>query len=116
MATETEYRLDETIRAVIGANGTVTVNNVGPKQYNERWEIDNDSISGTAPATLMVFRGNDTGRLIDVTKRADNDSSDTKIPLKSGEVISFAWSAGTPGASMLAHIEGTRYVTGRRAY
>ena len=117
MATiETEYRLDETVRATIGAGGTATVTNVGPDQNGERWEIENDSVSGSATATLSVYRGNDQGRLLDFTKHAEGDSSDTKIPVKSGEVISFVWTGGTPGASMLAHIEGTRYVRGQRAY
>lgn len=113
---ETEYRLDETVRATLDSNGAATITNIGPKQYNERWRIENNSITGTASATLKVFRGNDTGRLLDTTEHANNDSSDTVIPLKAGEVVSFAWSNGTAGAQMLAHIEGFRYVTGQRAY
>lgn len=113
---ETEYRLDELVTAIIGADGTARVINIGPKAAMERWEINNMSVYGAAPATLQVFRGNDTGRQIDITVTAENDTSDSVTPLQNGEVISLKWTVGTVGAIMNAHIEGSRFVKGQRAY
>lgn len=116
MTVETEYRLDELISVTIGSDKTANVINVGPKAANERWEIENMSVYGSAPATLQVFRGNSQSRQIDITVTADNDTSDSKIPLQNGETISFLWTLGTVGATMNVAIQGSRFVRGQRAY
>jgi hypothetical protein len=113
--TETELFLDVSVRGTIGADGTATVT-TGPENSQERWVIDNQSASGTAVAKLSVYRGQDTSRQIDVTVRADNDSSATVIQVKRGEKVTFRWTNGTVGASMMVHLEGQRFIQGRRGY
>lgn len=114
---ETEYRLEAFARATI-ANGFGSQINVGPRLPGERWEIEGFSATGTAVAKLQIMRGNsfDATRQIDVTVRADSDSSDTKLTLMSGESLSFWWTAGTNGATMTCNILGKRFVPGRRGY
>lgn len=115
---ETEYRLETSAQVTIAANGTGSILNVGPVQQSERWAIKFLSANGTARAKLQVIRGNtfDASRQLDVTNRADGDSSNTDIDLRSGETISFWWTGGTSGAIMTCSVSGSRYVRGRRAY
>jgi len=115
---ETEYRLDEAARATIAADGTGQVLNVGPKLPGERWHITIMSANGPAGAKLQVMRGNsfDASRQLDVTVRADADTSACDITLMSGEVVSFWWTNGTAGSVMTCSLNGSRYVQGRRAY
>jgi non-ribosomal peptide synthetase component E (peptide arylation enzyme) len=112
---ETELFLDVSVRGTIDANGRATVT-TGPDNAQERWVIKNQSASGPFVAKLTVYRGQDTSRQIDVTVRADNDSSDTVIPVKRGEKVTFQWSGGTVGAVMMVHLEGQRFIQGQRGY
>lgn len=118
MIQETEYRLQESVQATLNSSGTGNAVNVGPRAANERWVIDKFSASGTAVAKLQIFRGNSFANTnqIDVTVRADNDTSETDVPLLNGEVISFLWTNGQNNAVMSCRIEGKRFVKGRRAY
>ena len=118
MPTETEYRLEEFVQATIGSDGTASVTNIGPRAANERWEINRFSASGTSNSKLQVFRGNslERNRQIDVTVRADADTSETDVKLRNGETVSFKWSSGVVGATMTCRIEGSRFVLGKRAY
>lgn len=115
---ETEYRLETSARVVLGAGGTGSVLGIGPAQQSERWVIKFLSANGTARAKLQVMRGNtfDASRQVDVTNRADGDSSNTDVPLAAGETISFWWTGGTAGAVMTCSVSGSRFVKGRRAY
>lgn len=116
--TETEYRLETSARSTLDVNGAGSVLTVGPTQPGERWEISLLSATGTATARLQVIRGNsfNESRQLDITDRADSDTSPTDIKLQSGESISFWWTRGTAGAQMTCGINGQRYVRGQRAY
>lgn len=118
MADETEYTLDAFAQATLNASGTGSQINIGPTAPNERWVIEFLSASGSAPAKLQVMRGNsfDGSRQLDVTTKAQADSSNTSIKLQSGERISFWWTSGTPGAVMMCSIQGSRFVRGKRGY
>ena len=115
---ETEYRLEYSVQTTLDGTGRGFVQNVGPSMANERWQISIFSASGPSVAKLQIFRGNspDGTKQIDVTVRADNDTSPNDTPLRNGEVLSFLWTGGTAGAVMSCRIEGTRYVKGQRAY
>jgi hypothetical protein len=67
---------------------------------------------------LQVMRGNSfsSTRQLDITDRADSDSSETELRLRSGETISFWWTRGTVGAVMTCTVRGSRFVKGRRGY
>jgi hypothetical protein len=115
---ETEYRLEAFARVTLGASGSGNQINVGPRLPGERWKITGFSATGTSVAKLQIMRGNsfDASRQVDVTVRADADSSDTQMQLMTGESLSFWWTAGANGATMTCSIEGSRFVPGRRAY
>lgn len=116
--TETEYRLETSARVTLNGGGTGQQVNVGPAQPGERWVINFLSATGTAKARLQVMRGNtfDASRQLDITDRADSDSSNTNITLQPGESMSLWWTRGTSGAVMTCSIQGQRFVQGRRAY
>lgn len=115
---DTKYRLEESARSTLDSSGTGSQLNVGPKLPGERWVIKTFSASGTAVAKLQIMRGNsfDATRQLAVTVRADNDTSPEDLELRAGEVISFWWTGGSSGASMVCSIVGERYVPGKRAY
>ena len=115
---ETKLRLDQVAQATVDANGNASVLNIGPRAAGERWQVDIFGASGTANAKLQIMRGNsfNPARQLDVTNTASGDSSNTDVPLMSGEVISFWWTKGTPGAVMSCSIQGSLFLPGRRAY
>lgn len=115
---ETEYRLEEFASSTLDGTGTGNQINVGPKLPGERWEITTFGASGSAIAKLQIMRGNsfDASRQIDVTTKANADTSATSITLLSGESLSFWWTGGSSGASMKCSIQGSRFVPGQRAY
>lgn len=116
--TDTQYRLETVAQCVIEADGTGSMVNVGPKRPGERWRITFFGASGPKVAKLQIMRGNsfDASRQVDVTERADADSSVTDLVLQANEAISFWWTKGTPGSVMMCSIQGESYVPGRRAY
>lgn len=115
---QTVYRLETVAQGLIAANGTAQQINLGPTKPGERWHITFFGASGGKVAKLQIMRGNsfDASRQIDVTERADADSSVTDIWLEQNEDISFWWTKGTPGVVMTCSIQGESYVPGRRAY
>lgn len=115
---ETEYRLEDLASVTLDSDGNGSVVGKGPVQPGERWEIKFFGANGTASARLVIVRGtsNDASRQLDITDRADGDSSSTDVKLQTNEVISFFWTGGVAGAAMTCSIQGSRFVPGRRAY
>lgn len=115
---ETEYALDKFVQTTLDSSGAGNVANIGPTQHGERWEITGFSANGASSARLQVMRGNSftAARQLDVTVRADADSSETDVKLMSNESLSFWWTAGVAGTVMTCTIRGSRFVKGRRAY
>lgn len=118
MDDETEYALETAAQVTLDASGSGQVTNVGPTQQSERWEVRGFSASGANSARLQVMRGNSftPNRQLDLTDRADGDTSETDINLRSGESISFWWTNGVAGTVMTCTIRGSRFLKGRRAY
>lgn len=114
----TELRLETSVSATLDSSGTANAINIGPTQYGEEWTITRFGASGGSRCRLQVMRGNSfsASRQLDLTDRADGDTSETKLTLKHGEVISFWWTRGTAGQVMTCSIEGIRTLPGRRAY
>lgn len=78
----------------------------GPAKYSERWKITRLTTRGTAVAVLTVYRGAVGGQMVDSSKYADRDVSETTLELGSGEFITVQYTGGTTGAVMSFHIEG----------
>lgn len=110
-----EYRLAESRSVTLDGGGGATVVGVGPVVYGESWRVERISVNTTSRCKFTVHRGNDTSPQyqIDGTVRGDLDTSETSLPLMTGETISFKWDGGTAGASGTVRIEGTRTVKGR---
>lgn len=115
---QTQYRLETFAQATIGAAGTGSQINVGPTRPGERWHVTFFGASGTSGGKLQIMRGNsfDASRQMDVTERANADSSVTDIWLETNERLSFWWTKGVAGAVMTCSIQGDAFVPGRRAY
>lgn len=112
-----EYRLQESRSVVLDINGNASVIGLGPTVYGETWQINRISVNTTARCRFSVHRGIETtpATQIDATTRGDIATSETNLPLQSGERVSFAWVGGitAAGATGTVVIEGTRNVRGR---
>lgn len=96
----------------IGANGTLAILSVGPEKQRETWNVKKWSVSCTLPARFRVCRGRNTDPQyqIDTTDSGDFDTSETDVPLHSGETVSFYWFESTAGATATIRWEGTKTV------
>lgn len=117
MATETEYRLEESRTVTIDATGIGSASGIGPTRPGERWEIRTTSVSATGRCTFADYRGNEinASRLIDFTNTGEGDSSDTLVTLKPQETVSFAF-RGNEGIIGTVVFSGSRFVPGKRSY
>lgn len=115
---ETEFRLSESRTVTIGSNGTAEVLGIGPSRAFERWVIKLFNVKTGSSGIFQVFRGygTDNTNQIDYTGRADGDTSDCNIPLRTGESISIKWSACLSGATGIFRLEGSAFITGQRSY
>lgn len=114
---QTEYRLEESVSVTLVA-GAGNRGGIGPKVPGESWKIRFFGASGPNSARLQIMRGEafDASRQLDLTDRADGDTSETDITLQTNETISFWWTGGVSGSVMMCSIQGSRFVPGRRAY
>lgn len=110
-----EYRLEVTRSVTLDASGNATVLGIGPTVYGETWRVKRFAVNSTSRCRFTVHRGisTDPTTQIDGTSRGDLDTSETDIPMQTGEQLSFRWSGGTSGATGTIRIEGTREVAGR---
>lgn len=115
----TEYALDESPQATVGADGVAETLPIGPNAQGEEWSEIFYSISLTAgTGTCRVYKGFASARRqIDFTSKGEGDTSEQlSLKLRRGETILARWTGATPGAIATFHIEGARRVPGRRAY
>lgn len=117
-AGETEYVLQEEHHAILNADGEGWVSGVGPQVYGERWVIEATQTrveNSTAESRLEIFR-NGTTQIVEGTYSGNQDNSNTRMELNTGEKLWFKWTNGTPGAQAIVTLYGRRYVRGRRGY
>lgn len=122
MSIEEEGDLWEYRSGVLSATGGLQITAVGPTMPGERWEIEGITTTvdaGSTPETVplqskfFIYRGTSYSAPIEGSYSGNNDRTDTKHRLQAGEVLSFWWLDGTPGARAQLHISGKRYIRRR---
>lgn len=114
----TEYQLLLENRVTLDANGEGWIKNVGPAQHGETWEIESTQTTvenSAGEARLRIYR-NGTTQLVEGTYSANQDTSNTRFGLASGESLSFHYTNGSEGGTAIVTVSGVRKVRGKRAY
>lgn len=117
-AGETEYVLQEEHHATFDANGEAWVRGLGPNVYGERWAIEATQTrveNSVSESRLEVYR-NGTTQIVEGTYSGNQDNSNTRMELNTGEKLWYRWTRGDPGAQAILTLTGKRIVKGRRGY
>lgn len=85
---------------------------VGPDRAREWWKVTGYTAktNSTVQTTLTVYKGSEqAGSRIDVTRKGNDDSSDTQVEIPpSGYPLRFVWSGGSVGALAEISVQGTK--------
>lgn len=114
---ETELQLLKSYSVTIDALSTGWINDVGPTQSSERWEIDSIQTvcTSVAQSRLFVFRQG-RNRLVEGTYSGNLDTSNTNIRLQPGERLNFNYTQADVASIGTITITGRQFLQGRRAY
>lgn len=96
--------------AIVGSNGRATVRIGADKpflQYHITYvSVQND---GAQNCTASIYRGTPgPTSLVESSPSGNEDITDTRFDLKSGEFITIEWSGATPGSRCLTVFQGTQ--------
>lgn len=114
----TEYTLDSQYTVVIDANGEGWIDTVGPAQYGEEWEITATQclVTGSSSESRLQVYRNGRHQIVEGTYSGNQDNSDTRFKLRSGERLAYHFTGATAGAIATITVSGSRTVAGRRGY
>lgn len=104
--------LQATAQAQFDANGRAVVV-LGPTIYGVVWDIRKMVITTTSEALTecRVYRGSESFlNMVDGSRAANQDVSDTQFSLASPDKLMFVWEKGSPGTSAIARVEGEQTV------
>lgn len=114
---ETKIQLGRSASAVFNASGVATA--VLSNGGLSRWQITNTAVSSTSTkqTKCTTYRGPAApSNQVDFTRVGNGRSSDTQIPLASGEFLTVVWENGTPGTVATVTVIGDEFLQGRRIY
>lgn len=107
--------LDVSATVTLNASGAGTVR-LGPRSLLQVWNVTNCAVkvsSNTLEPVATVYLGNaQPGNQLDATQSGSLDSTNLDVTLRSGNVITVAWTGGDAGAVATASLYGNIH-TGR---
>lgn len=110
----TSVMLAETRQVTFDANGEGIIDNVGPIQSYEQWDIQyitsQITNNGTKDSELRVYQ---YGAVVDSTYTANLNTSGNTYLLMPGQKLTFKYRAGTPGALATISVHGRRLIRSR---